>query len=288
MIIVTGASGFIGKSLCLQLRAEGYSIVGLSRRPQHPDDTYFDLNDDECYLGIGWSKASHVIHLAAQGVKAGAREWAESIETNITGSVKLAKTLCDNNFSGRLITTKTFYEKFLGETPQLKQNPYICSKHAGSQIFDLVSSVSKFETTAVVIFQCYGPGDNPNNVLSYAAGQFARQEEATFGPCISKRDWIYIDDVVDLFISIVKRVNSEKIPQVDAGSGELVSIKDVIYKLAQLAGVSKKKMVFEEMLDRGDQEIAASASEFLKGWNHKHSLDEGLNKLINSELETKK
>ena len=270
----TGSSGFVGKGVCAQLRAEGYEVVGLSRRPEHPDDVFFDLNAADGYAEIEWAKVSHVIHLAAQGVKADGREWSKSVETNIIGATKLLNALCQGGFTGRLITTQTFYEKLVGSAPQLKQNPYIETKLAGSGLFDLVSGLSDFELTAVVIYQCYGPGDNPENVLSYAARQFARNESAKFGPCLSERDWIYIEDVVQLFVELVKHPTEEKISEIHAGSGNLVSIKNVIEKLAKLGSVDSEKINFETALDRGDQELVACASDFLDNWVAKYNLDE--------------
>lgn len=43
-ILICGASGFIGKSLCARLAAEGHQIIRGQRRPQHPEDVLIDFS----------------------------------------------------------------------------------------------------------------------------------------------------------------------------------------------------------------------------------------------------
>lgn len=88
-ILVTGATGFIGESLCKSLHADGHELVVLSRRPESaevvPGARAFRWNPEaempplEC-----WSGVEAVIHLAGEPVAA--KRWTEEQKRRIRDS----------------------------------------------------------------------------------------------------------------------------------------------------------------------------------------------------------
>lgn len=88
-ILVTGATGFIGKALCKTLAADGHELVVLSRRPESaevaPGAKAFGWNPEadappvECWAGV-----EAVVHLAGEPVAA--KRWTEEQKRRIRDS----------------------------------------------------------------------------------------------------------------------------------------------------------------------------------------------------------
>ena len=87
------------------------------------------------------------------------------------------------------------------------------------------------------IHQVYGQGDDPNNVISYAAKCLHNNLPAKLSSGNIQRDWIYIFDLVN---AIIKSIDMHEggIKRYDFGTGRLYSLKSVLNKLAKLFGKS--------------------------------------------------
>lgn len=106
-IIITGASGFIGRSLCQELLDRDYHVIGTTRSDQPPD------------LGIEWRQmditskeevtaalkdATYVFHLAGIGLMDGNAN--EVWETNVTGTKNVVEAIQGTDCE-RLVFTST-------------------------------------------------------------------------------------------------------------------------------------------------------------------------------------
>lgn len=277
MILLTGASGFIGKNLHARLLEEGIEVYALSRSDTKLPSVRVDITDQSALDRIPWHKISKVVHLAAAGVKASGRDWQACVETNIGGTINLLSYI--EKFNLPFIVGKSFYEELTDEQPKLKRNPYILTKKYSSEIIREFSKRHEESTVLVNIFQCYGVGDDDNNVLNYTLKQLKSDEIAELGPCNSERDWIHIEDVVSLILKLIEEKLSPKLLEYDAGSGKVSKIKEVVTILAE--NLSKEHLLnFSELDKRGDQGISVSAENSLPGWAPKISLIEGLGKVI--------
>ncbi|WP_219470976.1 TIGR01777 family oxidoreductase [Nonomuraea rhizosphaerae] len=83
-IIVTGASGLLGKPLVEALRADGRQVVRLVRRPPQADDeAYWQPREDVIDLSV-IEGAEAVVHLA--GASIGDRRWNEAYKRELVDS----------------------------------------------------------------------------------------------------------------------------------------------------------------------------------------------------------
>lgn len=96
MILVTGATGHVGRALVARLRAEGVEVVATARSPAPTgtaDTVAADLFDRDIWLRL-LEGAEAVVHLAAFNPRRGTREAADAglmIGTNVEASVALAR-----------------------------------------------------------------------------------------------------------------------------------------------------------------------------------------------------
>lgn len=86
-IVVTGATGFVGKKLCLELILRGYDLRVISRNPERARETlalparYFGKSSPEVFEG-----AHAVIHLAGEPIAE--RRWSQAVKREIRRSRK--------------------------------------------------------------------------------------------------------------------------------------------------------------------------------------------------------
>jgi nucleoside-diphosphate-sugar epimerase len=94
-------------------------------------------------------------------------------------------------------------------------------------------------------------------------------------------DWVYVDDVVHGLLLAADRPGLDG-AELDLGSGQLVSVRDVVERLVQLTG-STAIPAFEALRDRPFEieraaEIGATFGRL--GWTARVPLDKGLRQTV--------
>ncbi len=288
-VLVTGASGFIGRYLLPRLLDEGHCVIAYDLKPPFSKDHSCgatciitgDLSLAEKLDQIIWEDVDAVIHLAAAGVKASRRDWSECISVNIVGTEQLIHAMSSIPTPPLLVYPLTFYEDYLNKFSNFKKNPYIVTKAAGTKIVELWARDNKKASVVfATIFQAYGGEDDSGNALSYTASCLRDGIPAKLGSGKGLRDWIYIKDLIDAFLKTLK-FSGDRIQYFDFGTGELTSLKKMVETLARLIGSSNDLLQFDPKRDRGDVELIACAKNLLPGWKPKYSVELGLTRLIN-------
>lgn len=135
----------------------------------------------------------------------------------------------------------------------------------------------------------YGCGDNPTRFLMSVIHSLLKKKpvlELTAGD--QRRDFIYIDDVVRAFLLILKNSQSQTLGfyEYEVGSGVVVSIKELVYKIQQLIGAKETEIKFGALPYR-NLEVMCSSVELTEikklGWSPAVSLEAGLRKTIEFE-----
>jgi nucleoside-diphosphate-sugar epimerase len=295
-LFVTGATGFLGSHfLCVALE-KGYKVTALRRSAA--SKPRFALPVMPRWLEKGLSDVTAddltghdvVVHLAAAGVKASARSWPEALEVNVLGTISLfeAARRC---FGGppAFVMTRTFYEDLVVQEPKLNENPYVATKRVASEAVRLSAGDYKAPVVSVRVFQVYGPLDEPTNVLSYAAAQFARREKAQFGSGRGRRDWIRVRDAAEGLLAAVGSVQGmphATVQDIDLGSGQLFSIREMVEKLASIAGLDADVACdFDPGRDRADVGLELAALKPLHADARSAEPEAGLRELWQSTLD---
>lgn len=152
MILVTGASGFVGGHLCAALRAAGYTVRGLVRRPEAAArlarqgiDPWLGEITDEAALRAAMAGVSAVIHTVAI-IRERGRETFTAI--NYQGTVRLLNA-AEQAGVGRFVHLSA-----LGASAA-SPYPYLRSKGLGEEAV-IASALGWTVLRPSVIF---GPGD---------------------------------------------------------------------------------------------------------------------------------
>ena len=290
-VLITGVSGFVGQKLAARFLAAGHQVLGVDLRAAEfafAEDAHFefvalDLTDASAVAKLPWEGIDLLYHLAAAGVKAATRQWPLCVQVNVMGTAALFQALLTRVQVGqpvpRIVYTKTYYEDHLEALPAFRENPYVLSKIAATRWLEAVAPLYPQSITIAKVFQVYGPGDDPHNVLSYAARTLKDGEKATFGSGKSLRDWIYIDDFIQGLIACGADHGSG-LHRFDLGSGERHSIREMVEMIAESCGADASQLEFDPAKDRGDTEIEDWAKHLPPDFNIGYSKAEGLRALV--------
>ena len=210
-VLVTGASGFVGRALCPALAAAGYSVIAASR--QFPGNvltssiTYQRIGDMSS--GVEWGAALEdvdvVIHLAARVhvMKDDSTDpLTEFREINTKGTKHLARSAAQAGVS-RLIYLSTI--KVLGEGSPDRPfshtdvpspcDPYAISKYEAEQALVEVASESSMEFTILRPPLIYGAGVRGN--LRRVLDLVRRRVPVPVGRVNNKRSMLALGNLCD-------------------------------------------------------------------------------------------
>ena len=237
-ILVTGASGFIGRHLVERLLMEDVELAVTSRRPPEQDDPRVSTFRADV-TARNWAERvidaaapDRVVHLA--GLALGRNDpllLASMFEANTAASVDLLGA-CLRSDIDRVVMAGTLEESYDGDDP-VPTSPYAASKSAVTLFSRLVGGYG-LDVINARIFMTYGPGqDNGKLIPSIVAEQLAGRVPKLRAP-ERRYDWIHVSDVADALAFLILRTEAPTtgFSEYDVGSGVMTSIADV----AQLVG----------------------------------------------------
>ena len=284
-ILITGSSGFIGKNLVDNLLSE-YEIVGLSKKGEKSKINRITKDITEI-TSKDFKNIFCVIHLAAITDPKICEDFPDQcITTNVLGTQKILEASRKNNCKVVYASTSHVYgipKKIpISETASTSPTSiYAGSKLAGEILCESYQKQFNMDISIVRIFSVYGPKSNNHCVLPSIVKQMKNSNVIKLGNINSKRDFIFISDIIDAFKIILKNINGFNVYNV--GAEKSYSIKEICKKFEKLYG---KKIIIKNNLEQNrkiDAKNIISNSTKLKklGWKSKITLDEGLKKMIN-------
>jgi len=232
-VLVTGSAGFIGSALALKLLKGGHSVVGIDN---HND--YYDISLKEARLSrhINHKKYTHikesienrdamaeifrssnfdcVVNLAAQaGVRYSIENPFAYIDTNLVGFGNILEG-CRHSKVGHLVYASSSSTYGLNtKQPYRVDEPvnhplslYAATKKANELMAHTYSHLFNLPTTGLRFFTVYGPYDRPDMALQKFARAIMNDKTIQiFNHGNHKRDFTYIDDIVDGIIKVIRK-----------------------------------------------------------------------------------
>ena len=261
-ILITGAAGFIGSHLCEKLLDCGDTVIALDNfndyyDPARKQENVHQLrNHSHCILCKGDIRdeaavncifAEHrpeaVVHLAAYGaVRYSIGRARLYTDANIGGSINLleaAREIGVGNFV--FASTSSVY----GDTKRLPfvetdpcnhpLAPYPASKKAVELMGYTYHQSHGLNFTALRFFNVYGPRGRPDMMPFIVTDSIVnRREVVLFDGGQMKRDWTYIDDIVDGVMTAIDRPLGYEL--INLGRGEPVLMTDFVKIIEGLVG----------------------------------------------------
>ena len=301
-ILITGATGFIGKELIAELKGK-YEIHTLERyvtgRYSLDNNTinhYANLTDYSAVKNIIREvKPDYVIHLAAiSAVSFSYEHPIEVSEVDYIGSVNLAeacyKEVPDFKqfiFAGTSeeygMTLQDTEHKLTESSPLIPNSPYAVAKVAFDNYLNYMNIAYHFPYTILRPFNTYGRKENKHFFIERTITQMLIQDKVYLGDPFAVRDWMYVDDHVDGYLKALG--NEEAVGNaINLCTGNSYTTKETAELIAKLTDF-KGEIVWHSTPPRPlDAKILIgdnSKAKKILNWVPERALEDGLKKTIN-------
>lgn len=285
-IIVTGASGFIGRALVLKLNSHGWDVIPVTSS----DGDIADRTTLEKFLS---QDIAHVFHLAGKTFVPDS--WANPqvfYQTNVLGTVS-ALEFCRVNCIPLTYVSAYVYGHpntlpICEDSAVKPNNPYAMSKWLAEQTCEFYSNAYCLPVTTIRPFNAYGIGQAENFLIASLISQaLDGGESIVVNDLTPKRDYVYLEDLLTALMATLKTENRYRVFNI--GSGKSLSVKNVIDVIQNVVGI-QKNIVCDKVVRRNElMDVVADISMARKelGWHPEYSFQTGIEHLINSVMRNK-
>jgi nucleoside-diphosphate-sugar epimerase len=277
-ILVTGADGFIGSHLCLSLNRLDFHVI------QHQLSNG-DLSDPDSLSYLGTTKIDHIIHLAALNFVP--ESWTNTFvffKANVLGTLNILE-LCKLKKASVTFISSYLYGNPLTLPitelhPLQMANPYMLTKKMGEELCQFYYENFHIHCNVIRPFNIYGPGQNEEFLIPKIVLNAIRKSPIQVFDFRPKRDFLFVDDFVELIICSIRHINGFNI--YNAGSGSSYSVQEIIEIVSKLLGgnVSYESLKRERINEILDVKADIQKAKDELGWIPKTPISEGLRILI--------
>jgi nucleoside-diphosphate-sugar epimerase len=248
-VLVTGASGFVGRHCLVPLRAAGYDVHAIASKRgavDVPGVTWHaaDLHDAaQMSALVDKLAASHLVHLAwsfgpggsdsaAKGECPDGYRWVLATLNLVRRFTQaggrravLAGTSFEYDWADGLCTEAT--------TLRRPTSYYGTCKNA---LFELLTGYADAVGLSMAwsrIFFLYGPHEPPARLIASVVRSLLRGEPALCSQGTQVRDYLYVEDVAEAMVAIL---NSDVRGAINIGSQQPIALRDLIGQAAERLG----------------------------------------------------
>lgn len=284
VVLITGATGFIGSRLCGRLTETGAEVHAISRKPPEQKSARWwntDLSDLKAVQAtIQAIRPTHIYHLA--GLVSGSRAldtMLPALQSNFLTAFNVLLATTEAG-SGKIILAGSLEEP--DADAQVPCSPYAAAKGSASAYARTFHALYQTQTVIARIFMTYGPAQSDRTkLIPYVTTSMLKGVSPKLSSGTRLIDFIYVDDVVDGLLACGQSKSAVGCT-VDIGSGKLVSIRDLVQKL-RAAVPGAPNPLFGAIPDRPLERVAKANvdhADKLIGWRPTFDLSEGLRRTV--------
>ncbi|MDR0754078.1 MAG: NAD(P)-dependent oxidoreductase [Prevotellaceae bacterium] len=290
-ILITGATGFVGKHLIPQLantciEAE---ILTVNRNVEKAKNMFKNIkckhilsNDYESIMKFN---PEIVIHLATLSTSRNNMEIIRPmIEANIIFGVNLLSVLSKCSNLKLFVNTGSFAEYRTGTDKPNAAYLYAATKSAFRSFVDYYSNLAGFKYITAVPYTVYGSNDTAKKIIDYIRESLSTQSPVKMTKGEQILDFIHVSDVANFFVKLIENAQNiiEKMPNGEnfyVGTGVGTKIRDLA-KLIENAENKKCNIEWGALPYRQMDIMYAIApiekNNIIIDWKSKISIEEGI------------
>lgn len=297
-ILITGASGFIGRWLVRRLVSEPEMDVVAAIRAEGPDRLegaptlrLEDFTDPRAIsAAVERTQPNVIINLAAYGVSPDKRDPAAMFTVNAASPVWMmqAAAACGAAVVGA--GSQSEYRIDAGTSVPVSENDPIgpdALYGASKAACWLGASAAARQLGGVYVhlrlFNVFGPGEAAHRLLPVLVRAARTGETAALSDGLQVRDFVYVEDVVEALAAAVRlagRADPGFTEAVNICTGRAVSVRSFAETASEAFGMDRGKLAFGATARRPDDlpyVVGSPAkAEAMLNWAPRHTLEDGL------------
>jgi nucleoside-diphosphate-sugar epimerase len=260
-VLVTGATGFIGRHCLQPLLENGYDVLALGNR-DHPDSTTprglswhrVDLLDEAATASLmGRIRPTHLLHLAWYAEPN--RFWTALENLSWVAATARLLQLFGRSGGERAVLAGSCAEYqwrygLCSEefTPCEPATLYGACKHGAHVVFDAWSRQTGISGAWGRIFFLYGPHEHPTRLVRSVITDLLKNRPARCTEGSQRRDFLHVQDVAAAFVALL---GNQVSGAVNIASGTPTPVREVVWRIADQLG--RRDLVQLGTIDPGAQ-----------------------------------
>jgi len=277
-ILVTGATGFLGRRLVAALGGRGLAV----RKHSNGDG-------DIASCPLPMDGVGHVFHLAGKSfVPDSWKDPHAFYQTNVLGTVNVLEHCRHHQASLTLVSSYVYGQPqrlpIAEDHPLMAVNPYAHTKILAEEAARFYER--NFGVASVIVrpFNIYGPGQAGPFLIPSIVRQVLDPaiDAVRVQDLRPKRDYLFVDDMIEFFLALLRPGVSGVF---NVGSGRSASVAEIIELVSAAAGI-RKQVVNADVQRPGEvmdvvADVSRAATEL--DWRPRISLAEGIAAVVAAE-----
>lgn len=292
-VLLTGASGFLGRYALDSLRRQGAEVVMLGRC-RTPDSAFAEFIETDLLAApdfaalVKESRATHLLHLAWYAEHG--KYWTSPLNLRwVEATTRLIEAFCEAG--GRQVAVAGSCAEYdwshgycrEASTPSNPATLYGTAKDAARRLAMAVCAQHQVQCAWGRVFLPFGTGESSQRLIPSLIEVFRGQRPPFGVNAPAYRDFLHASDVAEGFVALLRNGESGVY---NISSGQPVQLADVVRELAQLLGADPQAVLNLTTVRPGEPPLLAGENLRLKalGWQPALSLAQGLECTVREAL----
>lgn len=269
-VVVTGGAGFIGSHLIDRLLKEGHYVTNIDNFDSFYDENIkrenikghldhesyvlheTDIRNKEALYKDITNETDVIVHLAAKaGVRPSIAEPIVYQEVNVAGTQNMLEIAREKDIKQFVFASSS---SVYGKNPNVPWkeddlvlqpiSPYASTKVSGELLGHVYSHLYNIRFLALRFFTVYGPRQRQDLAIHKFFKLMKEGKKITlFGDGSSRRDYTYIDDIVNGIIAAISFKKS-MYEVINLGNNQTVDLFEMVNAIEEVTGITANK-IFE-------------------------------------------
>ncbi len=303
-ILVTGATGFIGRALCnyLEEHCKDRSVVALVRKRNDLPIAVDQIEVSDWSLpglknAIASKSVTTIFHLAAYGVSPTNRD--AELMREINSELPVTMVRLADHLNASIITAGSSAEYAASaenlllteDAPLCTDKPYGASKASGWLAASATALKHNVNMLHLRLFNVYGPNETQHRLFPSLVNSLSAGDHISLSDGEQIRDFVYADDVCRAFLAAEEALRGTSMAEVvNVCTGEGASVKTFAKLVCEKIGANSVLLGFGDIERRPDDTpyLVGDPSKMtdLLQLGKMAKLESGIKMSVNSELET--